>query len=169
MRDGMKLSRRKAIFVYAWFVFLLVVGAFLIVNQLLTEDFLQSQTNIKVAFITALGGALAANALSYIRRLYKDIFQQGLREPQDPSSSAELATIMYFLSRPLFAVLLTLVVLISTVTFVHTVTQPGVQLSAGFTLFVTLISAYGSFAIGGAISRFEKVALEKLQSIGGGL
>jgi hypothetical protein len=138
-----------------------------VLRVLTKSDLLTAEVHLESALHGALGAALISSALFYIRRLYKGLFAQTDNVDQSDQSLIRLATMIYFLSRPLFSLLFAVLVVVTGVTFVHAVTAHDTTLSAGFILFSILVSAYGAAVTGSIVQRLESVGLEKIRNFGG--
>jgi len=165
MREGMDLSIRAGAALFIWYLIVFSIGAVLLSKKLLAPGFMQDDPSLELALMCAGGAALISSSLFYIRKLYKDLFLP----PGNPPSSGRiiLATCMYYFSRPLFALLFAVLVVVSTATFLHATTAHGNKLSIGFVFFSILVSAYGAAVTGQIVRHLETTGMDKLRSFGG--
>jgi hypothetical protein len=167
MKDGMYLSGLAATLLFFWFLILGAGSCFILYGQLVAEGFSADTPN---AFSSALKmsvlSATASSSIFYIRKLYKDLFAQAQKALG--SSSSELATIMYFSARPLFAVLFSIFIVVSSFGFVHSVTVDGTKLSFGFVLFSMILSCLAAVVTGRTLNHIEKLARDGINRITGG-
>lgn len=162
----MEISIKAGMAIFGWYAFVFCAGVWLLLGNLFYADVMNSEVNLEMALLCALGAALISCSLYYIRKLYKDLFQAGPNEVV-PSGKIALATTMYFISRPFFAALFAILVVISAATLIHATTIHGTKLSAGFIFFTVLVSAYGAAVTGRVINHLESIGLDKLRKFGG--
>ena len=162
----MEISIRAGIAIFGWYACVFCAGMWLLLDKMFYSDVMNSEVNLETALLCALGAALISCSLYYIRKLYKDLFQAKPSEVA-PSGKVALATVMYFVSRPFFAALFAILVVISTATLIHATTVHGTKLSAGFIFLTVLVSAYGAAVTGRVINQLESIGLEKLRKFGG--
>ncbi len=164
MRDGVYLSSKAGIILFFWLLVVATCGFLLLGRELLDGAFLLNDAYIfQRALKCGLGTAMLANALFYIRKLYKDLFAQ-LDGPK--SAAASLATLMYFCIRPIFAILFALIIVVSSAAFVHSVTTHESALSVGFVFFSILSSGLAAIVTGRTLKHFEKIAAQSIHKIG---
>jgi hypothetical protein len=163
----LSLSRTGAILLAIWYSLLAGSGFYLVLRTLTRPDLFASSSSLDGALTGALGAALVSSSLFYTRRLYKGLFAQCDHSSASGQNWIKLATMIYFLSRPLFALLFAVLVVVTAVTFVHGVTAHDTKLSAGFVLFSILVSAYGAAVTGSVVQHLESIGLEKLRNFGG--
>jgi hypothetical protein len=163
----LSLSRSGAVFLAVWYSILAGSGFWLVLRTLTSADLLTSNVHLDSALAGALGAALISSSLFYVRRLYKGLFAQSNQLAAEAQSWIRLATMIYFLSRPLFALLFAVLVVVTGIAFIHAVTEHDTNLSAGFVLFSILISAYGAAVTGSVVQRLESVGAEKIRNFGG--
>ena len=167
MDSSLSLSKSGAIFLAIWYSILAGSGFWLVLRTLTRPDLFTSNVNLDSALAGALGAALISSSLFYVRRLYKGLFAQSDQPNADAQNWIRLATMIYFLSRPLFALLFAVLVVVTAVAFIHAVTRHDTNLSAGFVLFSILISAYGAAVTGSVVQHLETVGMEKIRNFGG--
>jgi hypothetical protein len=166
MGVGVEISNKTGIALFCWYAIIFCVGAFLLLDNMIRPDIMDSEVSLGLAFWCAVGAALSSCSVYYIRKLYKDLFQSAADESV-PCSKFMLATVMYFVSRPLFAAMFAILVVISGVALIHATTTHGTKLSVGFVFFTVLVSAYGAAVTGRVINHLEDVGMDKLRNFGG--
>jgi hypothetical protein len=163
---GLELSSRAGIALFVWYAIVFAAGAYLLLRNIIYLDVTNADVDLQIALTSAVGAALASCSLYYVRRLYKDLFQSTSGE-QPPSGRFVLASVIYFVSRPFFAALFAIIVVITTAALIHATTTHGTKLSAGFVFFTVLVSAYGAAVTGRVINHLENIGLDKIRSFGG--
>jgi hypothetical protein len=167
MSERLQVSNTTAIALFCWYIAIFAGGAFVLVNNLCLSDFETQEVTLAQSLTCSIGAALLSSSLYYVRKLYKELFIQQIDSGKSLKfNSIELATFFYFVSRPLFAVLFAILVVITSATFVHAVTTHGTKLSLGFIYFSILLSAYGAAATGRFVRQLEALGLEKLRTFG---
>ncbi|HEY5259136.1 MAG TPA: hypothetical protein VIJ46_00695 [Rhabdochlamydiaceae bacterium] len=167
MREDLSFSVVSVAGLFIWYVIIFFVGGGLLLKNLISTDALSGEATLRASLTCAAGAALVSSSLFYVRKLYKDVFANSYNKRASANGLMAVATIIYFVSRPLFAILFAIMTVLTAATFIHATTVNETKLSIGFVLVTVLISAYGAAATGTFIKRFERVAIEKLKNFGG--
>ena len=168
MNGEMRLSKWSAISLFIWYIIVFVAGSFFLFQKLLAPDFFSGGVTLGLALTTSVAAGLVSSALFYLRKLYKGIFaQQNGTFSSGEFNAIEFATFIYFVSRPLFAVLFACLAVITSAMFIHSTTASGSKLSIGFIFFCILLSAYGAAATGRVVQQLEIIGQDKVRMFGG--
>lgn len=155
MRRGMHLTDGQFWVLGGWFVILALGSAWLWSASALNPNLTEPLNYAEIASITT-SAALCVSSVYYIRKLYKDKFAIDLGSSKGKTSSP--ATLLYFATRPLFAILASLffnmglceVIQSSVVEFSGFARSFFIHLSAG--------AALVSVVTGGSVRRLENLA-----------
>ena len=156
MRTGMKLKTFDVLVIFTAYVFLIVGGSSLWFSYMSEIHEVEPISLISSVFVSGSSAAIFASAF-YIRKLYRDMFAS-LNTEMQTAGSSRLATVIYFLTRPLFACLISIFSVILMYEFVLAVSLGHVGVNHDFLLFVTSSSALVAIVTGTAVTRIEQLA-----------
>lgn len=159
-----KLSIKAIIFLFAYLVLLLIVGAYIAFTILWNEAnslrFLPVLTN---ALIGSIGFSLVGSCVFYIRKLYKACINKDVKSPKETDEVLQqVGVFMYFFMRPIYAVIFSFIVVMSYKEMVLLVVVPEARLNDAFIYTSMLMSFFAGFAAGDVVTALTKVAKEKV-------
>lgn len=156
MKAGMRLENVDVAFIAVYYGALLIGGSWMWAEVIQSNNDASSVT-LLAAVQTAMFASLAAASVFYVRKLYKDVFA-ALDPSYERGRTSRIATIIYYMSRPLFASLISIISTVFLFEFIHAMSVGHVGASFNFLLFSTVGSALISIATGVAVERIEAVA-----------
>ncbi len=106
------------------------------------------------ALLGSIGIALNGSSISYIRKLYKLCFAKRL-ESEQGNYKEKLGSFIYFLTRPLFAIGFSIIVVLGINTGLIVSSDPKLSLSNGFIYECMFISFFTGFLTGNFIKMLE--------------
>lgn len=154
-----------AIFVYYLLLFFSSIAGTIFV---LLFDGATNYGIFKQSLIGSASIALAAASTAYIRKLYKLCFSfSSEQDNADQLFLKRMGTIVYFLVRPLFSILFSLLVVVGARSGIILSSTSTVELDQGF-LYLTMASAfYVGFLSGDFIKKLESKGEKQLDSLVG--
>lgn len=156
MRAGMKLTTYDVLLIATIYLILIVGASVLWARQMEVYDGSEQVPLLSAVFIAACSATVFGSAF-YIRKLYKDVFAS-LAPNALGAPSSRLATVLYFLTRPIFACLISVLSVIIMYEFVHMFSEGHVGVNDSFRLFATISSALIAIVTGAAVARIEAMA-----------
>lgn len=143
-----------------WIIVIIYVISIIIFGNFASERLIIASTidNAKFSDVLAISAssAIVTSSLFNIRKLYKDAFA-GLGE-YVPKTLASSATIVYFLSRPGFAMILSC--LFSSVIYasIRTFSQGHVGVNGDFIFFSSISACVLAVSTGSAVTKLEDMS-----------
>lgn len=163
------LSKLSAASVVIWYLLNIFVGSFGIYFLFFKYEIYEIHyISLKFVFLCCISISIITSSLFYFRKLYKNIFRDVDFRSSPKTKRLIAPSFMYYLFRPLFSVLFSIIVVISFAAFIHATTAHGTELSVGFLYFCMLLSAYGGIVTGAVVSKLEQIGSDKIESFGGG-
>lgn len=162
-RDPMYyLSRRCIIILVVYFAFLLILGCTvsIYIGCTLTEIIARNEI-LHYAFLASSSVSSMLCGVQYIRKLYRACFSK--RICLDGTISLRIGTMVYFLCRPLFAIVFAVIAVFSLLSGMHAVTGTlDYIINEKFLYLCVIISSFIGFSIGKVLDRFEVVSTDKI-------
>jgi hypothetical protein len=146
------------LFIYYTLLFLMgILGSIeVLINQIDSEEILMS------ALLGSISISLSASAIAYIRKLYKLCFSYSSEhEDVDQLSFKRLGTMFYFFTRPLYAVLFSLLIVIGCNSGMLA-SSKNFTLDSGFIYITMFFSFYAGFLSGDFIKKLEESGKKQL-------
>lgn len=110
--------------------------------------------------------SLAAASIAYIRKLYKLCFQYSSdQEDEDQIFLKRLGTLVYFVTRPIFSVVFSILVVATLRSGFLVSTDKAVELDIGFVYIAMISSFYVGFLSGEFIKKLEEKGISKIKKI----
>lgn len=159
-KDWFKLSLQKVKKLFNFYLFLSILGLLIVLPVILFKS-IESYFDIvfSISLVSILGGigtSLCGSTIFYIRKLYKSCIKLDFQEPVTESEKIqEIGVWSYFIFRPFYAVIFSILIHISLKEGVEVITMPGTKLGDGFIYLSLLLSFFGGFAVGGLITNFQ--------------
>lgn len=115
-------------------------------------------SNLAEGLSVATTTALSVTPLFYLRKLYRDAFAGLHAKKPEEIQTSQSATAIYYLSRPIFSVLVS--ALFATVVFaaVRQFSQGHVGVNSEFVFFCAISSTFLSVGTGAAIRKIDEIA-----------
>lgn len=149
---SLKRSHASLLFIYYW-VLLIAAGttsiAVFIPGNLPYFDFMG------LAIIGSSGIACAGSAIYYFRKLYKNILQGSLVLVDTNDDPKTLATLAYFLARPMFSIIFALLVVIGIRSGLALSSAKHTSIDYGFVQMTMFFSFFVGFLSGRFIRKLE--------------
>jgi len=152
----MRLETLDIALVATYYGLLIVSGSIMWAVIMQANDDAPSVTLLSAVEI-AMSAALAVSSLFYVRKLYKDTFA-ALTPGYDKQNTSRIATVIYYVARPIFACAISVLTAVFLFEFVHAMSVGHVGVSFNFLLFSTVSSALVAIGTGVAVERIETVA-----------
>lgn len=163
---------RKLYITKAWVViiFIYYVAVFALGSYVSFEILLSSENpDVKIlsnAIIGSVAIALTASSIAYIRKLYKLCFSYSSeQEEEDQLFLKRLGTIVYFITRPIFALAFSLLVVATLKVTLIVSSSDGKELNSGFIYICMITSFYVGFLSGDFIKKLEEKGASKFKKI----
>jgi len=163
---------RKLYITKCWVVAIFIYYALLFIASLASAgyvlfDGISFSTDIfKQALLGSASIALAAACAAYIRKLYKLCFNfSSSQDGADQLFLKRLGTIVYFVVRPLFSILFSVLVVAGVRSGVILSSSSALKMDEGFVYLTMVSSFYVGFLSGDYIKRLESKGLKKLDSL----
>ncbi len=155
------LSRKKIKCLFWYFVLLLLLGIGFSIIGLKHDHFFKEFSITSKSLIGGIGTALMGATIFYLRKLYKSSIKNILSEPSDDDDKTkELGLFAYYLLRPLFAMVFSVVFHIGLKASVSFVTVTETNLSEGMIYLTMIVSFFLGFAAGDLINKIEDYSKE---------
>lgn len=157
MRDGMYLSP-----VGVWAIGI-IYGILIVVFSLGSYHMLDAiasgeQANLGQSILISTDVSLCVTPLFYLRKLYKDIFAGLSKNSSSELNMYKSATFIYFVSRPIFSVVISAIVTLTFYAAVRQFSVGHVGVNTEFAFFSAISSAIISIGAGAAVTRVEEMA-----------
>lgn len=151
--------------VFFYYCVLFGVGLYFTISTLLFAAV--SLDVIKDALIGSIAISVCASSIFYIRKLYKLCFSYASEQENDDQIQLKrLGTLFYFFTRPIFAVLFSILVVIGFSSGMNAAAK-STSLEVGFVYLTMFFSFYVGFLSGAFIKKLEKDGTKKLDKIVG--
>jgi len=149
------LSNKLITILFIYYLILFIIG--IISSIAVIEDIFNLQLTITLkSILGGIGMTLSGSSIYYTRKLYKTSFQNGKIEIASTSNYKEkLATMVYFLSRPLFSIVFTILLIIGIKSGIVLATESTVDLSERFIYLIMFFSFFLGFSSGKFINKLE--------------
>ncbi|WP_026473213.1 hypothetical protein [Alkaliflexus imshenetskii] len=142
------------IFIYYSLLFLASLGLLICYFS----SSIQQETDVYL--YSSLAGLLGAS-IFYIRKLYKDCFMDN-KVSQEDNKLKRIATVIYFVSRPFFAVAFSIMIIIGIKAgFIIISTSENAINMENFIYVSVFLSFIGGFRVGKVINKFENFEIIK--------
>jgi hypothetical protein len=150
-------SKVKGLFFYYT---VLIIVSILVVLYTLVNEGIDANFKLTITELSLLGGmgtALIGCCIFYLRKLYKGSINNELVNPvTEEEKYKQLGILIYFLLRPLFSVVFSLLVHIILKSSVHIITVKEARLDEGFIYLTMVLSFFVGFASGDVITFLEQ-------------
>jgi len=146
------------LFIYYSLLFVAgILGALeVLINQIDSENILKS------ALLGSISISLSASAIAYIRKLYKLCFSYSSdQESVDQLSFKRLGTMFYFFTRPIYALLFSVLIVIGCNSGMLA-SSKNFDLDSGFIYITMFFSFYAGFLSGDFIKKLEESGKKQL-------
>lgn len=154
---------RQIYLTYKWSVVIFIYYSFLFLTSLVLLIYYFSSSNQQetdVYLYSSLAGLLGSS-IYYIRKLYKDCFMDNKVLHED-NKLKKIATVIYFLSRPFFAVAFSIMIIIGIKAgFIIISTSENAIKMENFIYVSVFLSFIGGFRVGNVINKFENFEIIK--------
>lgn len=165
-KDWLKLSLVKIKYLLKYYSFTLFCGISLTIVGLLYEHNYFQLTITSASIIGAFGTALIGSSVFYVRKLYKSCINVEMSIPQTHEDNIrEIGVFAYYLLRPIFSMVFSLIIHISLKAAVSIITVKESVLDNGMVYLCMLLSFFGGFAAGDFITLIEKRSSKILEKI----
>lgn len=159
------ITKRWVIVIFIYYSILFVIGTVASFNILLVVESKETII-VQSAIIGSVAIALTASSIAYIRKLYKLCFSYASnQEEEDQLFLKRLGTIVYFLTRPIFAIAFSLLVVASLRSALLMSSPSSNEMEAGFVYICMITSFYVGFLSGEFIKKMEKNGTGKFKDI----
>lgn len=150
------LSRNKIKFLFFYFSTLLIIGITLSALSLNYEIFLRDQTITIISLIGGVGTALMGATIYYMRKLYKCSIKSIFSNPKDDNGKIrEMGLFAYYLLRPVFSIIFSIIFHIALKASVSIVTVKETNLDTGMIFLTMIFSFFIGFSAGDIIDKLE--------------
>ena len=155
----MTLRTTTGALLFLYYFVIVLASGWLWCKVLFATGDMPSEVSVLDAMRLGATSAAAFGSLLYSRKLYKDLFAMVEEEgPVEPTRT--LATIAYYVFRPIFSVFLSSVFVLATFAFMHLMSAGEVRLGPGYAIFVSIGGAFIASATGRAIGRLLSISEE---------
>ncbi|WP_164118254.1 hypothetical protein [Sphingorhabdus sp. Alg239-R122] len=152
MKEGMQLSDTAFWILFCFFILSICIVCYLW-GQIVLMDSPPITISMKqIAAVTSYS-SICFSSLYYIRKLYKDKFAMTVKINSSPTSQA--ATIAYFLTRPLFAMLISMFSIVVICGIIASSAHEFSGFSWFFWIHISTASALTAAITGTMVRRFE--------------
>lgn len=159
------ITKTWVVIIFIYYFALFIFAIYYSIDVLLNGE-LVGQNALYRALVGSIAIALAASSAAYIRKLYKLCFMFSSEHDNDDQVFLKrLGTIVYFLARPLFAVIFAVVVVIGVYSGILLSTSPALVIEDGFVYLTMASSFYVGFLSGEFIKRIETKGRDKLDKL----
>ncbi|MBP5591541.1 hypothetical protein J6Y50_06800 [bacterium] len=158
------LSTKKVIFLFIYYVLILISGIFcsVIVITNLKSEFTIEQL-IKYTILISFSMSTMLCSIQYIRRLYKACIDERIK---NTTSHGEIGNLIYFLLRPVFALVFTIVMIVSLLSGMFIVTGSlDYIINEKFLYLCAILSSFIGFSPGRLLDKFETIAEKEIDKI----
>ncbi len=150
------LSRKKIKCLFWYFGLLLLIGIGLSTIGLKHDYFINELSITSISLIGGIGTALMGATIFYLRKLYKSSIKNILSEPsEDKDKTKELGLFAYYLLRPIFAMVFSVIFHIGLKASISFVTVTETNLAEGMIYLTMIVSFFLGFAAGDLINKLE--------------
>jgi hypothetical protein len=162
-----RLNKKAVVFLFAYLFLLLMVGIFtsftILWNESNSLEYFPVMTN---AILGSIGFSLVGCCIFYIRKLYKACINKDVKVPEKADEQVqEIGVFMYFFMRPIYAIVFSLLVIISIKESVLIMVVQGPVLAHEFIYFSMILSFFAGFSAGDVVTILTKVGGEKISKI----
>ena len=163
-----KITKGAIIFIFIYYILLLTISASILFTQLSVklnspEVITFTNTIFCSIFLSIIGAATF-----YIRKLYKACINLDVNQPKEESDKIrQIGVIFYFLLRPVFAIVFSILIIIATKSGVGLLSEGNLN-SVRFFYYCLLISFFTGYSCGRFLDNMEKIKdkiAEKLTDI----
>lgn len=159
------LSKGKVIFLFVYYFFVMLAGGICILKvsgKLMME--LEREQILQITFMLSLASSGMLCSMQYIKRLYKACLTDRI-ETCD-SDMKEIGNMAYFLFRPFFAFVFTIVTVFALLSGMFVVTgNLDYILNDKFVYLCMVTACYIGYSVGKVLDRFEKLSEKKVSNL----
>lgn len=160
-----QLSKGLIIFIFVFYLLLICIGV--VVTVLIICKLSDEYTNKQLIIYTFISSACISEALcsvQYVRRLYKSCITEQINE--NASYIVKLGNIAYFVLRPIFAAVFSVVIVLGMLSGLFIVTgNLDYIINEKFTYMCVIVSSAIGYSIGRVLDKFEEIINGKFNKI----
>ncbi|WP_316347710.1 hypothetical protein [Desulfuromonas acetoxidans] len=163
MEENRKLyiTRKWVLFILAYYTLLFFLGIYNSYNVLMVADYSPDKSSLSI--VGSMSMAISASSIYYIRKLYKLCFVCDLSyEYSTEISFKKMGTIFYFLTRPFYAIIFSLLVVIGIKSGMISAVKK-IEFDSGFVYITMFLSFYVGFLSGNFIKILEEKGKKQLE------
>lgn len=158
------ITKNWILFIFIYYLILFGIGLFVAI-QVLIDTLEYPLAIFQRSILGSVSISLSAASAAYIRKLYKLCFRyETSQETVDQLFLKRLGTIVYFLARPLFAMLFGLLVVIGIYSGLI-ITTVDREFGEGYLYISMALSFYAGFSSGNFIKMLERNGIKKLDGV----
>lgn len=149
--NWIQISKADIVKLLKYYIFLFIVSSTCLITELLLYNSKLSSLNYLPAIVLfSFPASLLGSSIYYIRKLYKSCIQEIIEEPSETFSSGirTLGAKIYFYSRPLISVPLSIITVLGIYIGINVLTINPDIVDNNFNILCVLVSFYTGFSNG---------------------
>ncbi|MBZ0193242.1 MAG: hypothetical protein K8F34_16340 [Candidatus Kuenenia stuttgartiensis] len=159
------LSEKALLRIFIYYCFILIAGLVGSVWAIYDNHCSGNKYDkIIIAIAGSLSMAAVGSAIFYTRKIYKASIQERITKPVD-NNIRNFGTIIYFIIRPIFSLVLSILVVVGINAGMLSMTDQDLKLSEGFVNICMFISFFCGFSSGKMIQSLEKKGTHLITSL----
>jgi len=157
------LSDRAVVFLTIYYATAMLVSIAALVWVMAVSTDIKPERIPLFAGLSSIAVASMLCCVQYLRRLYKACIEQRVSKPE--SDLRHFGNLVYFLFRPLIAIVFALLADFAMLAGVIIVTSVDLELNSRFLYLCIVVSGMIGFSIGRVLDVFESVSEKRIKSI----
>ena len=155
-KDWFKFSIKKAYGILIYYGILFIIALLLALTGVLNEVFFTTLTLIEKSVISGIGFSILGAVIYYSKKIYKSCVNLDFTNPKDENDAIrEFGVSAYFIFRPPFAIIFSLLLILSIKLGFTSISVEIEKLNSGFIYLTSFLSFFCGYSSGDVLDVFE--------------
>lgn len=157
------LSKKNVIVLSVYYILLITGGIIGMVITLCKANVFQIENLLKYSIIGSIGISITTSSMQYLKKLYKICINNKINEPLENSRVVNYGFLLYFYTRPLFAIVLSIVFLFAFLAgLVYITSSIDFVINERLVYVSIVVSGLIGFSTGTVHNTVENISINKL-------
>jgi hypothetical protein len=166
--DSLKyeLSKKCIYFLVSYYFSLVILGIICLLIIIAKLGTIKHEQMLLLTIIASISSAGMTCSMQYIRKLYRACITKRIISPDQENNTSLFGNLLYFLSRPFFSFIFTIITFFAVLSgFIIVIYPVEFVINDRFLYVLVIISSFIGFSTGRIIDLFEELSEKKVNSI----